>query len=245
MNILKCQTKNILTKTFKSKLIDRTNMCFHTINKAINSKGNKSLSILNKNLFSENNNTKEDRNSDMCEFRPKIVKDIPQRYMPISVTQKKVFMEADFPCCYFFQREFLFKILGRKIDFLINLEMGEFFFIKNFLLLLIEVSHLNIMNKNFYVNNVIICDHEKQLEFFEKIINSSIFSSQGVVKNLDDLLFDTNLEKIIPKTLVMTKNNFVKFVEKFDYKNIFSEKCLFFLYKINTDDEGKQYFRKI
>ena len=74
----------------------------------------------------------------------------------MSFSLKSLCIQADFPFIYQFQQTIYHMLIARNSDYNISIGKGEYFFIKNFLINLIDYSFVEAI-RNSKIQNVIIC----------------------------------------------------------------------------------------
>ncbi len=243
MNILKCQRNKFhLSNSQNGSLIKQISSSLNN-NPILNkNETNKTFIKIKKNYFCDKIFKSYDKIIDKVNILTKHKSNIPERYMTMSPSLKIACTGADFPFYYECQNAMFQKIVLRTNNFNISLDKGEFFFMKNLLLLFNDHAVFETKVESFQINNVLICNDDKQIEFLEKIQSNFLIPTNGVVKDVNDPLFNQNLERNFPPTLIISKENFIKLVKKFTPEKIFNKKCLFFLYKLNTEDKGSLSF---
>jgi len=186
----------------------------------------------------------ENQISDKVNILSKHKSQIPERYMIMSPSLKYACINADFPYYYSFQNDIFQKLILRTHNYNISVDKGEFFYMKNLLLLFNEHGVMETKKENYKIHNIIICNDDKQIEFLEKIQTDLLHSTTGVIRDLDDPLIFGNLERHFPQTIIITRVNLVKLLKKINPDKILNKKCLFFYYALNPDDIGNFSFIK-
>lgn len=240
MNILKCQRNKLdigTTNITKRSLKQLSKSLYNNSQSQLDSRNN-TLLRQSKFYFSDNTFKFGEQISEKVNILSKHKSQIPERYMVMSPSLKNACIKADFPFYYEFQNTFNQKIIHRSNELSINLNKGEFFFMKNLVLLLNEYAIMESKLNRFKVQNFIICNDNSQVEFLEKIQAGFLHPSNGFIKDVDDPFFNINLDKMLPHTLILSKENFLKLNKKQNVVSYFLDKLLFFLYRLDGDDKG-------
>jgi len=198
-------------------------------------KGNKFQNFSYRNFCT--NFKKENQLSEKIDILSKHQFQIPERYKAMTHNLKKIYMYCDLPYYYQFQQLIQKMIYLRNSDYNITLGKGDYFFMKNILLLINEYSSLQA-NKDSKIQNVIICENIKQLNFLEKIQMEFFSSINAVIKDYNLFLELNKYASLIPLNIIIYKNDFIDFFKNYPTEDIFSNKCLFIHYRINLDDKG-------
>jgi len=153
MNILKSQKNKFTNKINKLITIGLNN--YH--NNSFNNLFDKRQHVISKKKFSTITKNENKQLDEKVNILSKHKFDIPERFRLMSSYLKILFLHTDFPYYYQFQQSVYQMINSRNNDYNITLGRGDFFFMKNILLILIENSIIQFDKNNNKINNVIIC----------------------------------------------------------------------------------------